>query len=205
MISVPSKLNFLYSLSATYLRNRIIGALRASPDYDAREASLKVSQEFVFENPTLQFLSSTLVSLIHPDVNGVSPASTSSAEAIDTLIKKYTADLPAPRTAPNTPEGIVVLLTGSTGALGSHILASLLAEDRVTKVYTFDRTSADKKNVEERQKEAFEDRGLDISLLESSKLSALTGSLIQKDMGLSRATFGEVSSLCSSIHGLYRA
>lgn len=192
------------SLSATYLRNRLIGALRNSSEDSVREASFKISQEFIFEHPTIQLLSSAIVSLINGNVNGGSPNNFSGAEAIQYLIEGYTTGFPAPKSSAKSSDDVVVVLTGSTGALGSHILASLLADDKVTKVYTLDRTAADQ-TVQGRQNESFEDRGLDTSLLESSKLSVLTGSLVQKDFALSKGALDELStSVTHIIHNAWR-
>ena len=55
------------------------------------------------------------------------------------------------------------MVTGTTGALGSHILKHLLLETSVVEVYAFNRSSS----APEAQKAAFESNGLDINLLNS--------------------------------------
>ena len=60
----------------------------------------------------------------------------------------------------------VVVLTGTTGALGPNILASLLQNERVRRVY---RPSRDH-DITHRQRSPFEDQGLDTTLLQSKKL-----------------------------------
>lgn len=115
------------------------------------------------------------------------------AEHIVELIEKYSADLPRPRgRAQHAPDALAVLVTGSTGNLGSHIVASLLANERVKKVYTFDRSNPGASPLQ-RLEAAFEDRGLPLSLLSNGKLTALAGDLEAPRFGLSETTFHEVS------------
>lgn len=185
----------LFSLSATYLRNRIIGALRDSSDSAVKSAAVHVPQEFIFDNPILEKLSTAVVALIHNDGSGVAASSTNVAAAIDAMIAKYTSDLPTPqhRAEATGAGGVVILLTGSTGALGSHILANLLLDDRVTKVYTLNRAGA--QSVQQRQKSAFEERGLDVTLLGSGKLVGVDADLAKKDLGLTTEILKEVRNI----------
>ena len=52
------------SLYATFLRNRIVATLRGSSAPEAQHASLRVTQNFIFEHPTLQGLAETLAVMI---------------------------------------------------------------------------------------------------------------------------------------------
>lgn len=78
------------------------------------------------------------------------------------------------------PDAAVVLLTGSTGNLGSHILASLLLCPWVSKVFTLDRGTSPR----EKLKASFKDRGLVLDLLQSEKLVTLTGDLTKSNLRL---------------------
>lgn len=108
------------------------------------------------------------------------------------MVATYTKNLPTVEgKRPIVPsEGLVVVLTGSTGALGSHLLASLLADERIRKVYTLDRAE----HVQERQQLAFEHRLLPMDLLNLGKLRALTVNAGRADLGLDAATLAEVGS-----------
>lgn len=89
----------------------------------------------------------------------------------------------------------IILLTGSTGSVGAHMLARLLASDKAVKIYAFlrkQREGGNEVNVK-RQRAAFVDRGLDVSLLDSSKLTILSGNLTESFMGLGEETYEEVS------------
>jgi hypothetical protein len=67
--------------------------------------------------------------------------------------------------------GKVVLLTGTTGGLGANILASLIGDEAVSRVYALNRPSKGGEGLGERQRGAFVERGLEgyVSVLEDSQ------------------------------------
>ena len=147
----------------------------------------------MYEHPTLEDLAATISKL----VNDASPQAATTFEArvdeMKALIAKDTHGLPPPRTRiVDQPLGPpVVLLTGSTGNIGSHILASLLSESRITRVYTLDRPSPDPKL---RLKTAFIDRNLPLDLLDYQKLVCLTGDVGKTRFDVHEVQYNEVSS-----------
>jgi thioester reductase-like protein len=121
------------------------------------------------------------------------------------MIEKYSAGLdrifPLTRARAGT-SGHVVLLTGSTGNLGSQILASLLNDPRVEKVYALNRASSESRSMFVRHQERFEDKALDATLLTSERLVFVEGDTAHLRFGLSEAIYDEVSrctvlSLCT--------
>lgn len=126
--------------------------------------------------------------LIYP--NNVPEEPKSPKEQINDFVAKYSADIPDFKAKERivSTEGAVVLLTGSTGSLGSHILAFLLASPAVRKVYTLDR-GVDSKD---RLKSSFTQRGLPVDSLQSDKLVALVGDLSKSDLGLGESVLKEV-------------
>jgi thioester reductase-like protein len=88
---------------------------------------------------------------------------------------------------------MVVLLTGSTGGLGSHILEILLGLASVERVYAFNRHG--RMPVSRRQTAAFVDRALDVKLLLSEKLMYLEGDTTKSDLGLPPGVWKTVSNL----------
>ena len=88
---------------------------------------------------------------------------------------------------------MVVLLTGSTGNIGSHILEALLREPRILRIYAFNRPSSRQVSLLDRHRERFEDKGFDTSLLASKKLVFLEGDASQDNLGVSSLVFNEVS------------
>ncbi|TCD64925.1 putative NRPS-like protein biosynthetic cluster [Steccherinum ochraceum] len=189
------------SLSASFLHNHLIGALHSSSDPAAQAIADKIPQDFIFTHPTLQRLAGVVAHLVHPDSSSELPRS--QEEQIAHLVEKYTVDLPNFTSASTNGslDGAVVLLTGSTGSLGSHILAYLLQSSDVRRVYTLDRGSGSL----ERLKASFVDRSLPIELLQSDKLVACSGVLSRVDLGLDPAIVQEIQrSVTHIIHNAWK-
>lgn len=120
------------------------------------------------------------------------------------MIKKYSVGLGQPIAANGSIDGdttheSVVFLSGSTGGLGSHLLESLLKDSGVQKVYAYNRPSRGTVKVSERQKETFDDRGLDTSLLASDKLIFVEGDSALDHLGLEAKLYDEVSYIFSTL------
>ncbi|KAL1701566.1 hypothetical protein EV121DRAFT_211887 [Schizophyllum commune] len=124
---------------------------------------------------------------------------------------------PASHSPPKYP--VTVLLTGSTGHLGSEILASLLTDERVERVYTLDRArkgaSLDRAGrggsdgatagVRDRQRARWADKGLDDELLQSRKLVPLEGDVSAPRFGQSEEVYSEIlASVSVIIHTAWR-
>lgn len=184
------------SLSATFMRNRIVSSLRSSGDPELTKAAGAVSQNFIFEYPSIRELASAVSALVGTSSQLMDPQQKRAQEIIE-LVEKYTADLPVSQGRQTSAgnQKIVVLLTGSTGNIGSHILASLLADKRIARVYALNRPST---LAADRLVTAFEDRSLPVKLLSQSKLISLTGDISQENFGIAPGIFEEVRS-CSSI------
>ena len=153
---------FFYSLNVTYLRNRILGALRKSSDPEVKKAAAHIPPNIIFENPTIQLLSSLIAGLVNDNGAGQGRDFIEQhKQAINAMIEKYPVGLDGPvdGVLPSSQlvEPAVVLLTGSTGSLGSFLLSELLKSPAVQRVFVFNRPSSTK-SIEERQKSSFRDR-----------------------------------------------
>ncbi len=101
-----------------------------------------LSSRTLYGNPTIERLSRSIHSKLNPDTNVDSKAG---EEICDTdlmanLVHKYTKDLLEPKRATvSASASKCIVLTGSTGSLGKHLLRQLLATPEVTKVYSLDR------------------------------------------------------------------
>ncbi|KAF8835574.1 putative aminoadipate reductase [Paxillus ammoniavirescens] len=201
------------SLSSTFLKNRIIGSLRASSDKHIREAASRISQNIIYLNPTIRLLARYLIRLV---VSKDASSATEGTAEIEDMIAKYSAGLGDKIGNDTLSNGIssnghssytdkhAILLTGSTGGLGSYLLASLLRNEDVTVVYAFDRSSRTR-TINERQRAAFEDRGLDTALLSSEKLVHVEGDADQEKLGLDDNLYDELcDSLTVIIHNAWR-
>ncbi|KAI0060400.1 acetyl-CoA synthetase-like protein [Artomyces pyxidatus] len=193
------------SLQATSIRNSILHALRKSMGIPMHG----VANNFVYDHPTISSLClfvSKLSSHRHDqEPNEVAERSCAMQEMMEkysTGFRSRPSELPATPTLLSTPEE-VVLLTGTTGRLGCHLLAQLLARSTVTKVYALNRSG--ESAVAERQGVAFEKWQLDVSLLSSPKLTMLEGDIAKPGFGLAPDVLHELKdSVTSIIHNAWR-
>ncbi|KII90166.1 hypothetical protein PLICRDRAFT_40364 [Plicaturopsis crispa FD-325 SS-3] len=186
------------SLQATFIRNSVLLAVRKTKPALARE----LPENFLYKNPTINALTSYLVQKI----GGLSVGEEQSElQQMEALVEELTSNLPT-ATTPSTTEapssGDVILLTGTTGALGANALAELLVRDDVKRVYALNRKS--EKALPDRQARSFAERGFDIKLLESSKLVLLEGDTTQPLLGLPAAVYDEIkASITHVIHNAW--
>ncbi|KAK7693163.1 hypothetical protein QCA50_002729 [Cerrena zonata] len=104
---------------------------------------------------------------------------------IGIMIEKWSSLLPPASLVPRQsstlePIEIVVLLTGSTGALGADFLDALVRDDRVGHIYTLNRAPS----VVDRQRAALNLRELDPEIVSSDKVTSLEGDVSRAGLGL---------------------
>ncbi|CAE6440846.1 unnamed protein product [Rhizoctonia solani] len=83
-----------------------------------------------------------------------------------------------------------VVVTGTTGALGSHLLSQLLSNDKIEKVWAMNRRSS--KENRERQVASFKDKLLDENLLKDEKLVFVDADLESLKLGLGDDMYNEI-------------
>ncbi|KAJ7626112.1 acetyl-CoA synthetase-like protein [Roridomyces roridus] len=186
------------SLNATFLRHRIVGALS--------RRNFEVPQNFVYAHPSIVELARAVIKLATGRGEGQDGDAHDPVIVIEAMIAKYSSGLDAPLHLPHrlqSDETSVVLLTGSTGGLGSHILELLLRSAGVRRGYAFNRPGQG--SAVDRQRYAFADRELDVVLLESDKLVFLEGDTARDDLGLKREVLNDArnSNLTVIIHNAW--
>ncbi|KAJ1310585.1 hypothetical protein OPQ81_007314 [Rhizoctonia solani] len=177
---------------------RILKSTLHSSNPHVRSASININQQTIFDNPTVQQLAQLLVRISKDDNPSVDPVA-DSLQAIKDMIQKYDSDWhrqEAHTTEPVKKERVVV--TGTTGGLGSHLLAQLLESDKVEKVWAMNRKSS-KGNTRERQISSFDDKLLDTSLLKSEKLVFLDTDLEHPKLGLQDEMYNEIRTQATII------
>ncbi|OCH84204.1 putative polyketide synthase [Obba rivulosa] len=130
----------------------------------------------------------------------------SKAQKMQEMLEKYTHDLQErpPREEHQAGQTEVVLLTGSTGTFGANILAQLLSNDEITKVYALNRRSAKGTSLLKRQMTALVTQGLPSALAGSPKLVLIEGDLLADGLGISTAVLDEIlSSVTHIIHNAW--
>ncbi|KAF7332719.1 Acetyl-CoA synthetase-like protein [Mycena kentingensis (nom. inval.)] len=168
------------SLHETILRHRILAALRMQG-----RSSLALPINFVYAHPTIREMARALAALVRGDSELEHAGSR--VDAIEAMIAKYSVGFEVPLSV-KVGGKVNILLTGSTGGLGSQTLGMLLRSARVGKVYAFNRVGT--VPVLERQRRAFVDHGLELSLLQSSKLEFVEGDAAARDgLGVSNELY----------------
>jgi hypothetical protein len=177
-------------LKATWIRNNILNGLRTlNADVEG------VPVNFIYLYPTISRLSQYL--------NGVVSGQQAdpiqeTMQRMNELVEKYSTGFVQHKpTVEAKPETETILLTGSTGGLGSYILAHLIQDDAVSKIYCMNRKG--RTSSSERQKSAFEMRGIDMELLNSEKVVFLEGESSLPNLGLSGEQYDEVRSEITSV------
>jgi hypothetical protein len=182
------------SLHAAFLRGRIVSCLRSSTDRDVQQSAIRISQNFVYDHPTLRVLATAIRRIT---ASKTEPNESDPTDMIKAMMRMYTSHLPKPICSDSARDRdtrpVTVLLTGSTGNVGCHVLASLLADTRVHRVYTLNRRSSS--SSEGRQTSAFSARGLPLRLLGQGNLVQLVGDVTHDAFGLDQVVFEEVSAL----------
>jgi hypothetical protein len=171
------------SLQATFIRNHLAAGLR-----QGQLSKIKLPADVVYKHPSVQALGIYLFEASSGSATAQDPANAS--KAAEDMVNKYTASFASHTGTATKPQDEAVLLTGSTGNLGCYLLAYLLQSQSAKTVYALNRPA--KTALLDRQREAFEDRGLDVSLLSSSKLKLLEADLTRPDFGLPKEILGEV-------------
>lgn len=157
----------------------------------------------MYDHPSIARLASFVSSLAlgTQDPADVGQSAAARIASMRAMVAKYTADFPARTTGSNGPKPgkDVVVVTGTTGSLGSHLLAQLAAKTEVSRVYAMNRTSRNQVSLRERQESTLVDRGLDASILDSGKVVLLEGDLTKPNWGLPESTYKEVCDYSSSL------
>ena len=105
--------------------------------------------------------------------------------------------------SPATP--FMVLLTGSTGNLGTHILAYLLEHPSVGHVFAHNRVSSFGHSSLQRHKTQFTKHGFNRDLLDDNKLSFLEGDLQAPQLGLARQYDELLNTVNVVIHNAWKS
>lgn len=174
------------SLQATWIRNQIIHALRAT----VGDRSEFLPPNCVYQAPSIAELTRLVLSAAGILQNGHFHDAIPRAQILRDIVLRYTSAFPQRPTELLDPHDgqDVVLLTGTTGGLGAHILLHLLKDSTVGRVYAVNRASASMKQ----QRDTFIRNGLDEDALNSPKLKFLTGDLSQPSFGLDLSVYEEV-------------
>jgi nucleoside-diphosphate-sugar epimerase len=146
--------------------------------------SIACSPAFIYRNPSVSRLTRALIDQFGHGHHLAAEDNllSSREERMSVMIHKYTANLPRRQEAIPILHSRAksVLVTGTTGALGSYLLHHFVSDSRVDRVYCLNRDI----NAASKQKKSFLDRGLDPSGIDF-KAQFLTGNFERERFVLS--------------------
>jgi hypothetical protein len=191
------------SLSATFLRNQILAALQNFNS--APGSSVSLAKAFplnvIYSYAAISDLAKYITQLLSLGGEGISKETVTfeRAQAIEDTVSRLSSDFKGAKRAGSLILPAVILITGTTGGLGSFLLASLLKNDEVRRVYAFNRQG--RESSKQRQVEGFEDRSLPVDLLNGDKVVFVEGDSAAENLGLEPSLYEEVMAL-QRLYGL---
>ncbi|KAI1126132.1 putative NRPS-like enzyme [Nemania abortiva] len=153
----------------------------------------------IYANPTLEQLTESLFDMTNTVrlINDKGQAEEQRIREMQLLLNEYASSLPLvkkTRSAPRT-DGWVVLLTGSTGSLGSYILNELQIDNRIKSILCLDRSP----DAAHRHRKSGPERGL--GSIDQSRVTFLKADLASPQLGLTPEVYESLrTSVTHIIH-----
>ncbi|KAK9459459.1 L-aminoadipate-semialdehyde dehydrogenase [Lipomyces oligophaga] len=172
-----------YSLGVDSLQTlRLFTSLRAHCLQKNIPMDPRISPWILYNYSTLSRLAVFVYDTLHGGSSTSQDSEQSREDKIEDLVKKYTTGIvPRSKEGEKSSDGLLsVIVTGTTGSLGTYLLEVLLQDPNVKHVYCLNRSV----DAATRQKSSFAERGLDESRLDSNKLTYLQASFGAEQFGL---------------------
>ncbi|KAI2470044.1 acetyl-CoA synthetase-like protein [Annulohypoxylon bovei var. microspora] len=166
---------------------RLLNAGLKAAGIDVDPAAL--APRTIYSHPTFRGLATYIYSLVESGGAHVGHDAEQGAQLMKSLVEKYTTDLPLANTTKPPPldDGQTVIVTGTTGGLGSYLVHFMISNSNVKKVVCLNRS----KDSKSRQIQSFESRGLNADF---RKCEFLQADLSLPDLGLGKDEYDELLS-----------
>ena len=154
-----------------------------------------ISPRTVYSNPTILKLAASIQYMAEHGDTAAEGLEVERVKKMEGLLETYSQGLPQPRnrTTPRQQQGLTIVLTGSTGSLGSYLLDCLLTNTQVKKVICLNRGA----DSETKQKNSNKSRGLTTEWRE--RVHFLSTDLSKPDLGLGPDEYNMLVKQASAI------
>ena len=183
----------------------LVRQLQASfREYHGGSLARLISPRTVYSNPNVSRLAIAVQDLANHGEATSERLEQERVRKMEGMLDKYSEGLPEPRAyvTQRQEQGLTVVLTGSTGSLGSYLLDCLLTNTQVTKVICLNRGA----DGETKQKHSNRSRGLITEW--GDKVRFMTTDLSKSDLGLDADDYqmlvNEASAIISEQPSPYR-
>ncbi|KAI1078275.1 acetyl-CoA synthetase-like protein [Whalleya microplaca] len=171
----------------------IVSSLKHNLEDKSSKSAAWISVRTIFHNPTINDLSRLIRAFLNEGIVPGADSDNDRAKTIDGIVATYVHSLPRNSTVqsgrPHNPS--IIAVVGSTGYLGSHLVAKLLRTPTVSRIYCLNRSS--KTQAQEKQGKALYE--IDGSLaLPSDKLEYYTIELGKPKLGMAPDEYQKVAS-----------
>ncbi|KAJ4476520.1 hypothetical protein C8R41DRAFT_845764 [Lentinula lateritia] len=192
------------SLQATWIRNSLHRVLNDDVEIDIRQSP----GNFVYDHPTINLLTQYIFAIASGNGYLNMDRETDSLKLMEQMVQKYSTVLPdstiIAKINKSSSEKIVVL-TGSTGAFGAHILCELLKDPHIKLIYALNRKGAH--SILERQQKVFKDKALgqQAEAINSGRVVLIDSDITANGLGVNSQLYQKIAdSVTHVIHSAWR-
>lgn len=153
---------------------------------DSEVPSEKIENTLIYSNPTVRSLARALRNIKLGNDTGFDERMQEQVKGMKQMIDDYSKDLPPNNSA--RKEELSVILTGSTGSLGSYLLDALLADKRVVRVFCMNRSA----DAQTKQLQSSSARGLGLLKTCGERVQFLHADLSKPLLGLEKTVYDRV-------------
>ncbi|OJJ68589.1 hypothetical protein ASPBRDRAFT_658998 [Aspergillus brasiliensis CBS 101740] len=172
------------SLQAVKLRRMLAGSVKAARG-NSTGFKPEVSRDFVYRNPSVNKMARALTGA-PSDPNGAADPTT-----FDQLVDEFSS------TSSGRLQGRTVLLTGSTGSLGSYLISKLLESPSVDSIICLNRPSTE--DGQTRQKRLMTPRGINIPENSWSRVKFMQTNISLPHLGLDESQYSQLTAVTTDI------
>ena len=151
----------------------------------------------IYTNPSVTALTNAILRLSRHQQDSMAFQEQERRQRLNNFFKEYQDKIDRLRTSPTEvqeTDNNVVVLTGSTGALGSHLLDTLLLASPITHIYCLNRAT-DSLALQKTRNRSY---GLNMQL-DANRVTFLTADLSQEHLGLRQEIFHKLISTATLI------